>query len=148
MVGALLWGLWIVLWRTPSWQVIAAGAPLGLLTALGMGKKLDFPVRAWLRWDLWVAFLALVTARVARAVATVGWAIITGRAQAGIVAVPVSLRSDMGRFLLLWAITVTPGTIALLQEGDLLYIHCLRLPNGPGIPGLPALERVLGGLWG
>ncbi|MBC7319690.1 Na+/H+ antiporter subunit E, partial [bacterium] len=71
-----------------------------------------------------------------------------GKEAPGIVAVPVRLRSGMGRLFLLWAITITPGTIALLMEGELLYVHCLRRPEGGTIPGLTALEGVLFKLWG
>ncbi|MCR4391711.1 MAG: Na+/H+ antiporter subunit E [Candidatus Acetothermia bacterium] len=151
VVGALLWGLWALLWRGAAWPVISLGAafPACLLIALAVGRvRLPFPVSAWIRWDLWLAFAVVVAGRVAQAVASTGWAILAGTARPGIVAVPVRLRSELGQLLLLWAITVTPGTIALLIEGDLLYVHCLHRPPGPELPGLATVERILERLWG
>ena len=150
-VGGLLWGLWLVLWRSASWPVLASGAlfPVGLALLSGLGRiRPEPPARVWLRLDLWLLLMGLVTARVVVAVITTTWAILTGRVRSGIVAMPVRLRSRMGRLLLLWAVTVTPGTIALLLEGDLLYVHTLRRPAGAMVPGIPALEGVLLRLWG
>jgi len=150
-VGGLLWGLWLLLWRSIAWPVVASGAifPLGLAMALKAGVvRLDFPARAWLRWDLWALLALLLSFRVAQGVLTTSYAILTGRARSGVIAVPVRLTSDMGRLLFLWAVTVTPGTIALLLEEELLYVHCLRRPRGMTPTGLTALEGVLLRLWG
>ncbi len=85
------------------------------------------------------------------AVASTSVCILTGRTRPGIVAVPVQVRSEIGQLLLLWSITVTPGTIALLVE-DSLYVHALHLPSNPGpkltLPGLSTVEWVLKRLWG
>ena len=150
-VGGVLWGLWLVLWRSASWPVLASGAlfPLGLALLFGLGRiRPEIPSRVWLRVDLWLLLMGLVIVRVIVAVITTAWAILNGRTRSGIVAMPVRLRSGMGRLLLLWAVTVTPGTIALLLEGDLLYVHTLRRPAGATVPGIPALEGVLLRLWG
>ncbi|HAF71264.1 TPA: hypothetical protein DCL37_08005 [Candidatus Acetothermia bacterium] len=149
--GGLLMALWLVLWRELSWPVLASGAlfPLGFALLAGLGRlSLDLPFRVWYRLDLWAAFLAMVALRVGLAVLSTGLVVLRGREAPGIVAVPVRLRSGMGRLFLLWAITITPGTIALLMEGELLYVHCLRRPEGGTIPGLVALEEVLLKLWG
>ncbi|RLE31173.1 hypothetical protein DRJ54_01040 [Candidatus Acetothermia bacterium] len=149
--GGLLMGVWAALWRSTDWPVLASGLvfPLSLAALTGLGRLgPDLPLRIWLRLDLWGAFLVLVALRVTAAVISTSWAVISGGRSPGIVAVPVRLRSHMGRLLLLWAVTVTPGTIALLLEGDLLYVHCLRRPPGAVLPGLPSLEGVLLRLWG
>lgn len=150
-VGGVLWGLWLVLWRSASWPVLASGAlfPLGLALLFSLSRiRPEIPARVWLRLDLWLLLMGLVIVRVIVAVITTAWAILNGRARPGIVAMPVRLRSGMGRLLLLWAVTVTPGTIALLLEGDLLYVHTLRRPAGAAVPGIAALEGVLLRLWG
>ena len=41
-------------------------------------------------------------------------------------ALPLRVKDPLARFLLLNAITLTPSTISLLIEGDLLYIHWLQ----------------------
>jgi len=110
--------------------------------------RLEQPASAWLRWDLWLAFFCLVALRVVQAVVAAGMTVLSGRTRSGIVAVQVTVKSDVARLLLLWSITVTPGTIALLLDEDLLYVHCLHQPPVTGLPGLASLQRLLGGLWG
>lgn len=149
--GGVLWGLWLVLWRSVSWPVVASGAlfPFGLVFLSGLGRiRPAVPSRVWLRLDLWMAFSLLLILRVAYAVLSTAFTLLMGKEAPGIVAVPVRLRSGMGRLLLLWAVTVTPGTIALLLEGDLLYVHTLHRPAGATVPGIAALEGVLLRLWG
>ncbi len=151
VLGFMLFLLWVGLWRQVTPSVLFSGAVLSLLPAgLALWGKVELrqPVAAWVRVDLWIVFLFLVALRVAQAVAVTAVSVITGKAHSGIVAVPVSVQSDMARLLLLWSITVTPGTIALLLEGDLLYVHCLCQPVRPGLPGLQFTQRLLGGLWG
>jgi multicomponent Na+:H+ antiporter subunit E len=151
VLGGLLWGLWVLFWRGAGWPVVALGSvfPAAILVAVRSGVlRLEFPVAAWIRADLWVAFIVVVTMLVVQAVAHTGWAIITGRIRPGIVAIPVDLNSEMGQLLLLWAITVTPGTIALLVEGNMAYVHCLHRPTSPHLPGIPTVANLLKRLWG
>ncbi len=150
-MGLLLSALWVGLWRQVSLPVLLGGGALLLLPGglLLWGKvELSQPLAVWLRLDLWVAFLLLVCVRVGQAVAVTAVAVAVGRQRSAIVAVPVTVRSDMARLLFLWSITVTPGTIALLLEGDLLYVHCLHQPSTPCLPGLNLTQRLLGRLWG
>jgi len=58
--------------------------------------------------------------------------ILLGDEEGRIVALPLRLRHPIGRLLLLNSITLTPSTISLLVEGDLLYIHWLRARNAEG----------------
>lgn len=151
VVGGLLWGMWILLWRGGDLVVLAAGVvfPLGIAAATARGiLRFDFPWAAWCRLDLWLRFALLVSALVVQGVTWTGWSVLTGRTHSGIVAIPLRVRSEMGRLLLLWAITVTPGTIALLAEGDLVYIHCLHRPDGPQLRGEKRIQGILERLWG
>ena len=45
-------------------------------------------------------------------------------------ALPLRLEDPTGRFILLNSITLTPSTISLLVEEDLLYIHWLQDETG------------------
>jgi len=76
-------------------------------------------------------------------VGTVGWrlicstlytcrVILTGKEEGRIVAVPTEIADPIGALLLSHSITLTPSTIALLLEGDLLYIHWLRARGDKG----------------
>ena len=58
--------------------------------------------------------------------------ILLGDEEGRIVALPLRLQHPIGRLLLLNSITLTPSTISLLVEGDLLYIHWLRARNAEG----------------
>lgn len=150
VVGGLLWGLWILLWRELNWPVVASGMifPAGLLLLLRSRRiSLNVPPSAF-RIDFWLSFFALVAFRIALAVVKTGYVAIFGRASPTIVAIPITLRSEIGQLLLLWAITVTPGTIALLVEKDTVYIHCLHRPSDPQALGLAHVMRLLERIWG
>ena len=58
--------------------------------------------------------------------------ILLGNEEGRIVALPLRLRHPIGQLLLLNSITLTPSTISLLIEGDLLYIHWLRARESQG----------------
>ncbi len=151
VVGGLLWGMWVLLWRGAAWPILALGGlfPVATLGATKAGTlPMDFPLSAWFRLDLWLAFAGTVCALVVAAVARTGWAILTGRVRSGIIAIPIRVRSEMGQLLLLWAITITPGTIALLVEEDTAYVHCLHRPSGPCLSGTTLVENLLVRLWG
>jgi multisubunit Na+/H+ antiporter MnhE subunit len=58
------------------------------------------------------------------------WLILTGKEEGRMMALPLRVKDPLARFLLLNAITLTPSTISLLIEGDLLYIHWLQTAGG------------------
>lgn len=144
--GGVLWGIWVLLWRSTAPTVLISGlwCPvfLGLLVWQGkVGRELAPGV--WFRLDLWLSFFALFLFGILRGVVATGLAVITGRTRPGIIAVPLRVRSDLSRLLLILAITASPGTIALLAEGEILYVHCLHLPSGPRLSGVDALQGML-----
>jgi len=149
-VGAVLGGLWVLLWREAPWPTKLAGAVWPVI--LGLAARRGFltfrgPWTPWVRWDLWVLLFLAVGWMITRAVVATAWAVLRGRASPGIVGVPVRLTPGVPQLLFLWAITVTPGTIAILVEEHWAYVHCLHRPSGPEVPGLALLERILGRLW-
>ncbi len=148
-LGGALGGLWVLLWREPRPSVALAGGAflVGLWVLQRTGRVALALPKGFFRLDLWLRFLALVGARVALAVGQTAWAALRGSIRPGILAVPLRLRSETAQLLLLWAITVTPGTIALLAEGDVLYVHCLHLPAGSELPGLARLQDLLERIW-
>ena len=144
--GGLLWGLWVLLWRSTSLPVLLSGlwCPLTLLffsrlSGLGHGV----PLHTWARIDLWVGYFALFGLGVVRGVIRTSLSIIAGVARPGIIAIPLQVGSDLGKFLLVLAITASPGTIALLAEEEILYVHCLHLPSGPDLPGIGPVRALL-----
>jgi len=144
--GGLLWGLWVLLWRSASPPVLFSGlwCPLALLLFSrwgGLGRGV--PLHTWARLDLWVGYFLLFGLGVVRGVIGTSLSIIAGKARPGIIAIPLQVRSDLGKLLLVLAITASPGTIALLAEGEILYVHCLHLPTGPDLPGIGAVRALL-----
>lgn len=144
--GGLLWGIWVLLWRSTAFPVLVSGiwCPLlftGLVWKGKVGQGIEPGV--WFRLDLWFFFFALFLFGVLKGVARTGLAIVSGQTNPGIIAVPLRVRSDLSRLLLILAITASPGTIALLAEGEILYIHCLHLPPRPHLPEVEALQGVL-----
>jgi len=47
-------------------------------------------------------------------------------------ALPIRIEDSLAQFILLNSITLTPSTISLLVEDDLLYIHWLQAAGGHG----------------
>jgi len=60
------------------------------------------------------------------------WLILSGGEEGRMMALPTRITDPVGRFLLSNAITLTPSTISLLTEDDLLYIHWLQRRSGGG----------------
>ncbi|MGY4707183.1 Na+/H+ antiporter subunit E [Candidatus Bipolaricaulota sp. J31] len=149
--GGALWGIWLLLWRSVDLPVVLSGLWCPFLAGWlvwGRGAGLGLSPRVWYRLDLWLLFFGAFLFGVARGVAATGAAILSGRTNSGIIAVPLRVESDLSRLLLILSITASPGTIALLAEGDILYVHCLRIPDGPSLPGVEAVQRLLRALSG
>lgn len=149
-LGTALWGLWVLLWREPDWPVILAGLvfPVGMYLALCYGRISVRVPKSFFRLDLWFLFGVLVLWRVLLSVCRVGWSILAGGISPGVVVIPLHLHTETAQLLLLWAITVTPGTIALLAEGNRLHVHCLYAPPGGELPELMPLQGLLQKLLG
>jgi len=77
-------------------------------------------------------FLAVLAVRLILSTAYTVRLILFGREESRIVALPIRVQHPLGQLLLLNAITLTPSTISLLLEGDLLYIHWLRARHAKG----------------
>jgi len=69
----------------------------------------------------------------------------------GVVEFHTSLGSDLARTTLCYSITLTPGTIAILADGDHLVVHSLAAlpdtPAGDREAVVGPLERFLGRAW-
>jgi len=132
----------------PAGGGLRSSVPGGVTSPFAFWPDLLGPSSQRFRLDLWLLFFACVAFRVALAVVKTGYAAISSRASPAIVALPIPLRSEMGQLLLLWAITVTPGTIALLVEKDTVYVHWLHRPSDPQSLGLTRLVTLLERIWG
>jgi multicomponent Na+:H+ antiporter subunit E len=77
-------------------------------------------------------FLGTLTYRFVLSTLSTAWMILRGGEQGRIVALPLRVRDPFAQFVLLNSITMTPSTIALLTEEDVLYIHWLQPERGQG----------------
>lgn len=130
LVFAGLLIVWVALTRSTDPYIIITG----VIVAAGVTfvqhrlfPTVTFLPRSFLRRPHRViAFLATLSFRfIASTLRTCGL-ILSGKEEGRIVALPIRVGDPFARFLLLNSITLTPSTISLLLEGDLLYIHWLR----------------------
>ena len=130
LVFAVLLIVWIALTRNSDPYILITG----VIVAAGVTfvQHRLFPTRILLPKSLLrcphraVAFFATLTFRFITSTLRTCGMIISGKEEGRIVALPIRVKDPFARFLLLNSITLTPSTISLLLEGDLLYIHWLR----------------------
>lgn len=146
--------LWLLLTGSLDGQELVAGALVSVVAVLlGRGKT---GILGGLRWSfalpgailiyLGVFAVALVRSNidVARRVLAPDLPI-----RPAVVRVRTGLTSDLGRLLLANSITLTPGTLTVDVEGDLLTIHWIDCPPGSDLESATAaiaaqFERHLG----
>jgi len=131
-----LFAVWIALARRFEPAVFLAGAIAAAGVALlqrYLFPQVNLSLRALTRRPHQVfLFIALLLWRFVASTVYTSCVILFSREEGRIVAIPTKVSDPFGRFLLLNAITLTPSTISLLLEGDLLYIHWLRREGGGG----------------
>ena len=133
IIFLVLIGLWIALTQRFDLNCLLLGTVVALVIA-AIQRRL-FPSASLLlrgrlnRLLLILPYLLTLLFRFVLSTIRTSWLILTGKEEGQIVALPTSMKHPVGRFILLHSITLTPSTIALLSEEDLLYIHWLR-PRG------------------
>ncbi len=130
LVFAVLLIVWIALTRSSDPYILITG----IIVAAGVTfvQHRLFPTRILLsrvflrRPHRVVAFFTTLFFRFITSTLRTCGLILAGKEEGRIVALPIRVKDPFARFLLLNSITLTPSTISLLLEGDLLYIHWLR----------------------
>ncbi len=138
MAIVLLLCMWIALAQRVDGPTLIAGAAAAVV--VWSIRRLLFPaeesrVRGPALWKrLWSAPAFAVTLLYRFAVSTLrtSWLIVSGAEEGRVVAVPTRVQHPTGKFLLQNSITLTPSTISLVSEGDLLYIHWLQRHGSAG----------------
>lgn len=120
--------IWVLLNNTFQLEVMIIGLILSLVISVIMGSRLivfnefKFSLKTvfYTIWYLFVFLTELVKSNldVARRVLTPSLPI-----NPGIVKTQTVLKSKMGRMILANSITLTPGTLTVDIEDDILYIH-------------------------
>lgn len=138
MVAAILvlTACWIALSRSlDPWR---AGIGVVAATAIVLLQRLLFPREEPVVTSLLKrpgALLRFVTTLAIRLVVSTlhtSWLILTGREEGRFMALPLRVEHPLGQFVLLNSITLTPSTISLLVEGDVVYLHWLQSRRGRG----------------
>ena len=128
----LLYLLWLVLFRSVEPVVLVSGIFVtGLVVFLqrAFGLTIDIPVRSLIRPLIWTKFLFSLFLEIAKTTVQTCYIILTGRVKGKIVAYDTELESGLGKLFLLNSITLTPITIGILSERNLVYIHHLQLED-------------------
>jgi len=128
-IAALLM-VWLALTRTLALTSVLAGVLSSVLVAVfwrAIMPEVPSSVHTMVRHPIRVIRFVLVLARrfVLSTLHTT-WLILRGGEEGRMIALPIRVEDTLARFILLNSITLTPSTISLLIEDDLLYIHWLQ----------------------
>jgi multicomponent Na+:H+ antiporter subunit E len=120
--------IWLLLTWSVGWPSLAVGAVLSLVTAVVFGGELPLePVRLLnpRRWLWLLVYIPVFAYQCFKANLDVALRVLSpGLAlKPGIVKIRTSLKSDLARTFLANSITLTPGTMTVEIEDDVLYIH-------------------------
>jgi multisubunit Na+/H+ antiporter MnhE subunit len=128
--------VWLALTQTLAPQFVIPGGVCAVLVVMAWRVLAPSQVRsahALIRHPLrFVRFIATLLRRFIVSTLHTSWLIVRGGEQGQLMALPLRVRDPLGTFILLNSITLTPSTIALLTEENLLYIHWLQPAKGRG----------------
>jgi len=134
--AVVLLSIWFVLTRRLDPAAIVVGVVAVVIVCFAqrvLSLRPDRLVVPLLRHPLRaVTYAAVLAWRFAESTAYTVRLILLGGEEGRIVALPLRLHDPIGQLILLNSITLTPSTISLLVEGDLLYIHWLRASHEKG----------------
>ena len=128
--------IWLALARTLAYPFLIAGFLSSLVVAVfwrtlmptmpaSIYKLFTRPVRL-------ARFVLMLIKRFVVSTLHTTWLILSGGEEGRIMALPIRVEDTLARFILQNSITLTPSTISLLVEDDLLYIHWLQGSGGHG----------------
>jgi multisubunit Na+/H+ antiporter MnhE subunit len=128
--------VWLALTRTVVFPFVVAGFASSLLVAAfwraimpeapaSTHKLVSRPIRL-------ARFVLTLVKRFVISTLHTAWLILKGGEEGRMMALPIHVKDPLARFMLLNSITLTPSTISLLVEDDLLYIHWLQAAGGHG----------------
>jgi multisubunit Na+/H+ antiporter MnhE subunit len=137
ILGTLaLFLVWLAMTRTLAIPYLIAGAISSVIVAVfwrAIMPEMPSSVHTLVRRPIRLARFVLVLAkRFVISTLHTTWLILKGGEEGRIMALPIQVKDALGRFILLNSITLTPSTISLLIEDDLLYIHWLQASGGHG----------------
>ncbi len=128
--------VWLAMTRTLAIPFVIAGVISSIIVAVfwrAIMPEVPSSVHALVRRPLRLArFVLVLVKRFVISTLHTTWLILKGGEEGRIMALPIRVEDALARFILLNSITLTPSTISLLIEEDLLYIHWLQAAGGHG----------------
>ena len=137
LLGTLvLWVVWLAITRTLALPAVLAGAACSFgvvffwrwLMPDTLGSMVLLVRHPWRL----MRFACVLLYRFVVSTLRTSWIILKGGEAGRIVALPIRTADPLARFILLNSITLTPSTISLLVEDELLYIHWLQASGSWG----------------
>ena len=128
--------VWVAMTRTLAIPFVITGVISSVIVAVfwrAIMPEVPSSVRALVRRPLRLTrFVLVLVKRFVISTLHTTWLILKGGEEGRIMALPIRVEDALARFILLNSITLTPSTISLLIEEDLLYIHWLQAAGGHG----------------
>lgn len=131
-VWLVLLGFWVIFYDAINFQILISGSLISCLVLFlyrMLLGNLEIPTQALKKINLWLLFFLRLAYHIVLSTARTLSLVITNRIKPEIIVYPCEVESDLGHLLLMNSITLTPTTIAILTERNLLYIHHLYLPS-------------------
>ena len=127
-----LFVLWLVFNGRITWEILLFGlaitAALGFLCRLLFGYGPRKELRLYRNVGLFLVYLAVLLWEILKAnLAMLSRILQPGeRVDPAVIRVRVDLKTEFARYMLANSITLTPGTLTVESEGDVLTVHCLH----------------------
>ncbi len=130
----LAYGLWLLLTLPKTWQGYAVGGFIAILTAILFGGNFTHRPLSFLnprRWFWAILYIPVFLWHMLIANLDVAFRVLHPACpvKPGIVKVKTSLKTDIAKAFLANSITLTPGTMTVDIDNDILYVHWIDVYN-------------------
>lgn len=125
-----LYLLWVVLFRNLELIYLLGGVFVVVFVLFLFHRfnlSIDTPIESLGRPLTWLRFFARLLYEIFRSTVRTCYLIVTGGVEGRIVVYDTELKTGSSKLFLLNSITLTPITIAILSEENLVYIHHIDL---------------------
>ncbi len=123
-VLAGFWAIWVVMNGTWAWPVLLGGVPVAFVALWGTHRlaRIDYVAELFVRPRLGAGYLWILAKGMAVSTVLMVRTILTGQAEEQFFSLETVLHDELLLFLLLTAITITPGTVIFEQVGRRLTL--------------------------
>ena len=129
---ALISIIWIIISEDLSWRGLAIGLLVAMLCMHFSSVFLPFEEVVDINFYKLATYPIYLITQIILSGVYVAKLVLSNTAKSGIVNLPIRLKSETLRVMLLYSMTLTPGTIPFDFEGDqlkTLWLHSKNIPN-------------------